>query len=225
MSSLQSGAETIRVDQFETGPGERRPALVLLHGSGGAVGYWLQRFAPTLTQFGMGLYAPHYFDKTGTARATAETILDGHHFPAWLSAVANAVDYTASRPTVDPDRVAVLGISLGGYLAMALAAQSRRVRAVIELSGGMPPGWEARLGPETPPVLVLHGGRDATVPVSEAHKLGDLLTNRSVEHQVEIFPEETHWFSQAAQPRLLMTCAEFLSRHFGRPRAASAHRT
>ncbi len=220
MSSFQSGAETIRVDSFEA-EGGRKPALVLLHGSGGAVGYWLQRFAPALTRFGFGLYAPHYFDKTGTVRATPETILDGRHFPAWLTAVHDTVAYVAGRPTVDPECIGVLGISLGGYLAVAAACDNPRLRAAIELSGGMPPGWEGRLGPHTPPMLLLHGGRDTLVPVGEAHKLARLLQTAKVEHQVEIFPEETHWFSQAAQPRLLMACADFLSRHLaaGLPRS------
>jgi len=217
VNTYGSGAETIRIDQFEsTGP-ERRPALVLLHGSGGAVSYWSGRFAPTLAQFDMGLYAPHYFDKTGTQRATAETILDGRHFPAWLAAIEDAVEYVAARPGVHPDRIGVLGIPLGGYLAVALGTQSgtqhRRVRAVVELSGGMPPGWEGRLSPATPPVLVLHGAKDTLVPVSEAQKLESLLEQHGVPHQVEIFANETHWFSQSAQPRLLMTCAGFLSRY------------
>ncbi len=205
------------MDAVETGDGQRRPALLLLHGSGGAVSYWLQRFAPTIRQFGMGLYAPHYFDKTGTQRATAETILDGKHFPAWLAAIDDAVSAIAGRPAVDPDRIGVLGISLGGYLAVALAAQNRRIRAAVELSGGLPPGWDHRLSPAMAPVLVLHGDRDTVVPVSEAYRLRDALTEHRVPQQTEIFPGETHWFSSAAQPRLLLACADFLSRHLSAP--------
>ena len=213
MDTYQSGAESIRVDAFETPGPERRPALILLHGSGGAVSYWLARFAPTITQFGMGLYAPHYFDKTSTDRATAETILDGVHFPAWLAAIDDAVSFAASRPTVDPGCIGVLGISLGGYLAVALAAGNRRIRAAVELSGGLPPGIETRLSATTAPMLVLHGDKDHVVPVSEAYKLQEALKRRGVSHQVEIFHGETHWFSQSAQPRLLLACAGFLSRH------------
>lgn len=213
MDTYQSGAESIRMDAFETQGPRRRPALVLLHGAGGAVSYWLGRFAPTITQFGMGVYAPHYFDKTGTDRATAETILDGIHFPAWLAAINDAVSFVASRPTVDPDRIGVLGISLGGYLAVALAAQNRQIRATVELSGGLPPGVEACLSPATAPMLVLHGDKDNVVPVSEAYKLQQTLDQRRVPHQVEIFPGETHWFSQTAQPRLLLSCGSFLSRY------------
>jgi len=47
----------------------------------------MDRFAPTLTKFGVAAYAPHYLQKTGSQRATAEMILDGKHFPQWLAAI------------------------------------------------------------------------------------------------------------------------------------------
>ena len=213
MNTYQSGTTRIRVDQQEPAQAKPHPALIVLHGSGGASRYWLEHFSPAFAHFGIAAYAPHYFDKTGTERATPTMIRDGKHFAAWLAAIKDAVSYVAARPLVDARRIGILGISLGGFLAMALAAEDTRVRAAIELSGGMPPGWEDRLSNATPPILVLHGEQDDVVPVSEAHKLRALLEARHVPHQVELFAGETHWFSSRAQPRLLMACAGFLGRH------------
>ena len=109
-------------------------------------------------KFGVGAYAPHYLQKTGSQRATAEMILDGKHFPEWLGAIRDAVDYVAARPGIDARRIGVLGVSLGGYLAVALGIEDRRMRAVIELSGGLPMGWEDRVAQGMAPVLILHGG-------------------------------------------------------------------
>lgn len=213
METFLSGAERIRIERYEPAGAGPHPALLLAHGSGGAVSYWLNRFAPQLTAFGVGVHAPHYFDKTGTAHATAEMILDGQHFPAWLRALEDAVRDLRARPSVDARRIGVLGISLGGYLAVALGIGDPTARLIIELSGGIPPGWEERVTAAMPPTLVLHGAEDNIVPVSEAHKLGRILTERGARCQTQIFPRENHWFSPQAGPKLLMTCGVFLTRY------------
>src|SRR5579875_2962589 len=213
VDSFRSGDKTIRISQYQPSNRGRHPALLLVHGSGGAVTWWLDRFAPALLRFGVGLYAPHYFEKTGTVRATAETILDGRHFPAWLATLQDCVDALRTDPFVGPARIGVLGISLGGYLAIGLGASDPALRLVIELSGGVPPGFESQLSPESPPVLVIHGEKDHVVPVSEARKLQALLRSRNVRHQIEIFPHEDHWFSANSTPRLLMACGGFLAQY------------
>jgi carboxymethylenebutenolidase len=213
MNTYESGTSAIRIYEQEVAEAGQHPALLLLHGSGGSVSYWVDRFGPALANFGVAAYAAHYFDKTGTSRATPETILDGRHFNEWLTAIRDALTYIAARPSVDPQRIAVLGISLGAYLALALAVEDARVRAVIELSGGMPGEWEDRINAGMPPVLILHGVEDAIVPVSEARKLQGLLERHKIPHEIVLMPGETHWFSAASQPKLLMTCASFLARY------------
>ena len=87
------------------------------------------------------------------------------------------------------------------------------MRAVIELSGGLPMGWEARVSQGMAPVLILHGAADMVVPVSEAHKLQGVLRERRVACETEVFPGEGHWFSAGAQARVLMRCAQFLGQY------------
>ena len=213
MATYASGIAEVNIDQFEPVTPSPHPALLVLHGSGGAASYWMDQFAPVLNQFGAALFAPHYFDKTETVRATTDIILDGRHFIAWLKAVQDALDYVAARPNVDPACIGVLGVSLGGYLAMALGIEDRRIGAVVEVSGGVPLGWENRVPRNMAPVLILHGENDRVVPVAEAYKLEKLLKERGVRHETAIFPNETHWFSMAARFQLLMRCGEFLGKH------------
>ncbi len=213
MQTFGSSGKTVRIEQSEPLSDKKHAALLVLHGAGGAGSFWFGRFAPMLAQAGIAAYAPHYFDKTGTVRATRETILDGYSFAEWLAAARDAVTYIAGRPGVDPERIGVVGVSLGGYLAMALAVDDRRIRAAVEVSGGMPAEWAKRALRGMPPVLAVHGMEDQVVPAAEAETLGKLLAERDVPHRVELLPGEGHWFSSAAGLRLLGICSDFLEEH------------
>lgn len=217
MARYTSGSTSIQIDQFEPETHDEHPALVVLHGSGGAAFYWMESFAPMLKQAGVAVYAPHYFEKTGTHRPTSEMILDGRHFGEWLTAVQDALNYVSERPCVDSARIGVAGISLGGYLAVALGIEDKRVRAVVEISGGVPLGWEHRMTSASPATLIVHGESDDVVPVAEANKLRALLELHRVPHEVEIFPHQSHWFSGTTRLALLLRCTGFLEKHLFRP--------
>ncbi|MGE5218209.1 MAG: alpha/beta hydrolase family protein [Chloroflexota bacterium] len=45
------------------------------------------------------------------------------------------IDYLASRPEVDPERIALLGISMAGYYAPRVAAFEKRIKALVAWSG------------------------------------------------------------------------------------------
>lgn len=68
----------------------------------------------------------------------------------WERVVTPAVDYLASRPDVDMSRLALMGISLGGYLAGRAAAFEPRVKAVILDDGILDAqaGFFSQFGPQ-----------------------------------------------------------------------------
>jgi len=51
--------------------------------------------------------------------------------PDWENVILPVVDYAAGRPDVDEDRIALWGISLGGYLAPRGAAYEPRIAALV----------------------------------------------------------------------------------------------
>jgi alpha-beta hydrolase superfamily lysophospholipase len=55
--------------------------------------------------------------------------------PDWERVVTPVVDYLLTRPEVDPARIALLGISVGGYLAPRAAAFEHRLAALIANDG------------------------------------------------------------------------------------------
>ncbi len=196
----------------------RKPAIVLLHGSGGSVDLWGTQLSSVLETAGVHLYAPHYFDRTGTKRADLAMLSDGVHVPQWLTTIDDALRFVAARPAVDPGRIVLAGISLGAFLSMAHAARlssasddaSTRIRAIVEVSGGLVPPFEGLATHHLPPTLLLHGDADTIVPVSFAHALDRKLTELGVLHRTEILLGEGHWFSPSAWPRLLMAVSAFL---------------
>jgi uncharacterized protein len=112
-------------------PGERRPAFLVLHGFGGnkegAGSVWP---AKQLAEWG---YVTMRFDFRGCGDSEGER--------AWiicLDQVAdtrNAVSYMASRPDVDPERVALIGSSFGAAVAVYTGGVDQRVAAVISQGG------------------------------------------------------------------------------------------
>lgn len=61
-----------------------------------------------------------------------------------VEAAALGVTYLARRPDVDPARIVVLGVSLGGIFAVALGAHDPRASAVVLIYGGGDLGSLAR---------------------------------------------------------------------------------
>lgn len=218
MTTYQSGGKTIQIAEAKPSGRGPHPALLLLHGAGGNLSYWLDRIGGGLAQFGTATFAPHYFERTGTLRADAATILDGRHFALWLEAARDAITYVAAQPEVDARRIAVLGISLGGYLAMALGVEDSRLAAVVELSGGMPESWGGRVHAGMPPTLILHGDADPIVLLSEAHRAAALLKQAGVRHEIAILAGQGHWFSGASQMHIMLTLGQFLARYLQPPR-------
>ncbi len=53
--------------------------------------------------------------------------------------------------------------------------------------------------PQSPPTLILHGGKDEIVDVSQSKALANKLKAAGVKHQLEIYPSERHgrWYGKA----------------------------
>lgn len=142
---------------------------------------------------GFAVYVLHYFDRTGT------TAVDGlatiaRNYPAWMKTLWDAVSFVARQSQVDPNRIALLGFSLGAYLAVSEAAIDSRVRAVVEFFGGLPKEMKIFMR-RLCPMLILHGAEDKTVPVAEAYHLQQVLEKKQIPYEMQIYPNVGHGFS------------------------------
>jgi len=111
-------------------PGERRPAIIMMHGFGANKNggpEWVCK------QFEAWGYVALRFDYRGCGESEGER---GRVIPLEeVSDARNAVTYLAGRPEVDPDRIALAGSSLGAGVAVHAAGIDQRVAAVILENG------------------------------------------------------------------------------------------
>jgi dienelactone hydrolase len=172
------------------------PAVIILHGIDGGA-----RYDNDYAEIGKGLAAEgyaafivYYFEGApGTVRPHPDDrgLPDPKAFFPWVQTVKGAVSYVQSFSCVDPARVGVMGLSLGGFVASSAASNDPRVRSAVVLSGGMPDIYGDQLQ-YMPPTLIVHGDQDADVPVWEAYKLHDRMSRKGLWHDLEILPCEGH---------------------------------
>jgi dienelactone hydrolase len=215
-----SGGARVTAEWFDAAEsvGTASPAVLLLHGADGMTRAETYRFgARALAAAGFHVVLVRYFERTGDTRANWSTLRQDAAL--WLETIRDAVTYVAGQPAVDRDRIAVVGFSLGASLALAAAGEDARIKAVVDVFGPMPAGAER--SPRTPPVLILHGGRDRVVPVENAHRIEALLKARGVPHEVKIYPDQGHGFHGPAQIDAAGRILAFLQRHLGANTAAA----
>jgi carboxymethylenebutenolidase len=209
--SFASGGKDIRLDCFlPNANGQRFPAVIGLHGSGGGHAT-MSDFAILLAEQGFAVYVLHYFDRTGTTEIDGlQTIF--RHFPFWMKTLWDAVSFVANQPQVDPARIALLGFSLGAYLALSAAAIDTRIQAVVEFFGGMPKEMKL-FTRRLCPVLILHGEDDKTVPVEEAYHLQRILEKKQIAYEMKIYPNVGHGFTGVVWRDAGMRSLAFLTKH------------
>jgi carboxymethylenebutenolidase len=246
--TFRSGGTPIPVEVFEPAAEGKYPAVVLLHtldGLEGDCGTFYRCAAGKCAARGYVVFLVHYFDRTAARNedwqalrgqflrcakgddagdADREKLRD--HFNAWVETVRDAVAFARSRPEVDGDRVGLVGFSLGGFLALTVAAEEDlRIAAVVDFFGGLPEErWEGLK--QLPPTLVFHGDRDQTVPVRQAEALRDWLTAHQVPGEVKIYSGVDHVFLQPKGGLSLLAVADaqqrtaaFLQKYLQKPDA------
>ncbi len=106
-------------------------------------------------------------------------------------ALGALLDEVIARYPVDPDRVYLVGYSMGGHGAWFTAYTCpERFAAMAVMSGQGNPWFASRLAQV--PVWIFHGARDGTIPVSESRRMADALWQEGGEVRLTIRPEQVH---------------------------------
>ena len=111
---------------------ERTPAVALCGPISSVKEQTLPHYAERLADAG---YTALTFDPTGFGESdgTPRGRYDPHRV---IDDYAAAVNQLISRSDVDPDRVGVVGVCMGGGYAVSLGARDKRLKAVVSIAGG-----------------------------------------------------------------------------------------
>ncbi|MBV6700575.1 S9 family peptidase [Kitasatospora aureofaciens] len=244
LAHLDPGAERVEGDGFAgwlrrpkdgRGPGDARPVVLVVPGMDSGKEE-LHAVADALLARGLAVLA---IDGPGQGVLAATSAPE----PDYHRVVGRAIDALAEvggggrrgldRCGLDLDRIAVIGLSLGGYYAATAAAHEPRIRAAVLVSGPYRLDWDAlvpfvtatlaqrcggldaarafarrvdltTLAPAiTAPVLVVEGGEDAIPGVTNATALPGDLL---------LVPHGNHLLGTAL-PDWLPTTADWLATH------------
>ncbi len=157
-----------------------KPVVLYFHGNGGSLRYRVERFR-ALTADGNGLLALSYRGYGGSTASPPE-----HGLLADAAAI-----YAFAATQYAPERIVLWGESLGAGVGIALAAEHKVGRMVLEAPFysaaeiGARVYWflpvrllmkdqfrsDLRIGRVTAPLLILHGTADAVVPIASGERL------------------------------------------------------
>ena len=118
----------------------RRPAIVLVHGSGPASREQVFPFARALIRHGITVLG---YDKRGVGGSTGDW--NAASFDDLAGDAMAAVEYLKTRADIDPARIGLLGWSQAGWIMPLAAVRRKDIAFVISLSGPALPAAETTL--------------------------------------------------------------------------------
>jgi acetyl esterase/lipase len=139
----------------------RLPAIIVLGGSEGGLGNAGAWEAWLIASHGYVALHVSYFNAPGQTQRLALIPLE--YFKT-------AIDWLRSQPEVDPDRVGIMGTSIGGETALVVASYYSEIKIVIAAAPSSVI-WDQR--PRHAPAIDLHNGQPA--PAGPTLRLGGWL--------------------------------------------------
>ncbi len=170
-----------------------QPAVLILHELGG-LNNTMRAVTRRLAVEGYVAVAPDLYAGTtpllGLARLVHGVVLAPiRNRP--LTELRALVARLQTAPDVDPERIAVIGFSMGAAFALQLACSEPAVRAAAIFCGQLPRPRSVLRG--ACPIVASYAGRDLTT-TAVAPKLAAALTGYGIPHDVKVYPGARHAF-------------------------------
>lgn len=163
--------------------GERYPLLIYVHGAGGR--------GHDLTQIGLSYQLAEYAEMKSLPLMVAAPLCEFDNWYMCFTELVDFVRYAASMEGVDPDRVYLMGASMGGYATWALLmCVPELIAAATPICGGGM-AWNAARIREVP-VWAFHGVDDGVVDVTESIRMVNALRGCGGTVKLTLLPEVGH---------------------------------
>lgn len=177
------------------------PAVILSHGSEGSAAFFASLVGSTMVSWGLVCIATNYTHAAGVPIGAPGDASQPGASPANVLRAHMTFKLLARLGYVDMTRVALHGHSMGAYVDVATAgAYPSDFRVGSHTGGGVRPAFIV-VGPAPTlaqasgiriPYQMHHGDADSTVPLSYDQRFDSLLTAFGIEHQLVVYPGETH---------------------------------
>ena len=149
---------------------DQRPLLVFLHGMGerGSDNVKQLEYLPTW------MCSPEWRERFDTFVLAVQCPGDEIWVGSWegagtcraMSAVEGAIEHLIESENIDPSRVYLTGLSMGGFGSWDLASRHPDwFAAVVPICGGGDPSFASRIADSGVPIWTVHGDADRVVPV------------------------------------------------------------
>jgi dipeptidyl aminopeptidase/acylaminoacyl peptidase len=204
------------------------PAIVMPHGGPNARDYWgFDYLAQFYASRGYAVLQPNFRGSTGYG----DEFFKQNGFRSWPTAIGDVLDagkWLVSQGIANPDKLAVVGWSYGGYAALQSAVVDPSVfKAVIAIapvtdlaelkeehrnwSDFLVVSREIGEGPHVRegspalnaakikvPVLLFHGEMDRNVLIRQSKEMADRLAAAGVPHELVTWPDLDHQLEDSA---------------------------
>jgi predicted peptidase len=142
-------------------------------------------------------------DKTFPFIVVSPQCPEGYTWTDKMDSLIAILDEVIARYDVDPSRIYLTGLSMGGFGSWELAcAYPNRFAAVIPICGG---GQSWRVcSLKNVPVWAFHGAKDSVVPIARSEEMVNALKKCGGNVKFTVYPEADHdsWTETYKNPEL-----------------------
>ncbi len=167
----------------DSDPAGKYPLIIYLHGAGGR-GHSLENVRyPYMME--------EYIHKKNVPAMVVAPLCELDHWFMCFSELIEFVRFAAAMENVDPDRVYLMGSSMGGYAAWAMLMSTPELFAAAApiCGGGM--AWNAHRMKDVP-IWAFHGVDDGTVAVSESINMANAVRAAGGNIRLTLLPGVNH---------------------------------